>query len=169
MEEEEVAEEAAPEVFAGPEASAEEASAEDATPGTEEETPAEEEVIEVPEGITIIQGMDVYDQFAIRTGSVAQVGVDKSLSPVLLIKADDGTVSVVSCSRIRTIGQIILLGEDTPPEAAPAHKHDDCAQCDTTEAAPEPEPPKEDDCSGCGATNTPDSKFCEECGNDLGC
>ena len=166
--EEEVAEETEPEVVAE-----EEAPVEEVAPEAEEEAPVEEEVVEVPEGITIIQGMDVYDQFAMRTGSVAQVGVDESLSPVLLVKADDGTISVVPCSRMKTLGQIILLGEDAPPEAAPANTQDDCCQCDTTEAAPaaeatsEPEPPKQGDCSECGVANTPDSKFCEECGNDL--
>ena len=131
-----------------------------------------EEIVEVPEGITVIQGMDVYDQFAIRMGSVTQVGMDQSLSPMLLIKADDGTVSAVSCSSIRTIGQIILLGppkqddcvECDPSEATPP-KQDDCVECDPSEATP----PKQDDCPKCETTNAPDSKFCEECGNDLSC
>ena len=98
--------------------------------------------------ITIIQGMDVYDSDARKAGTVSQVGVDQDLSLVLLVKAEDGTESVVPWSRIKTIGQILLLGEGEEP------------QSDDT--------PDPDQCPSCNYTNSDDSKFCEQCGNDLG-
>lgn len=95
----------------------------------------------------MIQGMDVYDGNARRVGTVSQVGVDQDLSLVLLVKAEDGTESVVPWNRIKTIGQILLLGDEEAPQS------DD---------APDP-----DQCPSCDRVNPADSKFCEECGNDL--
>ena len=92
--------------------------------------------------------MDVYDSDARKAGTVSQVGVDQDLSLVLLVKAEDGTESVVPWSRIKTIGQILLLGEGEEP------------QSDDT-----PDPGQ---CPSCNYTNSADSKFCERCGNDLG-
>ncbi|MCE2509349.1 MAG: hypothetical protein J4G04_08725, partial [Nitrosopumilaceae archaeon] len=112
------------------------------------------------EGITIMQDMEVYDHQARSVGSVAQVGVDQSLSPVLLIRSDDGEISVVPWSRISTIGHIILLEEEKAP-AAPQAAPEPVAE-------PEPEPQKSDGCPACGVANSPVSKFCEECGNNLG-
>ena len=114
------------------------------------EAPAE---TTIDESITVIQGIEVYDQLARKMGAVTQIGVDRALSLVLLVRADDGTVSIIPWSRVKTIGHIILLGEeDAPAEAEPT------AEADT---------PEQDSCPECAASNAPDSKFCEECGNDL--
>ena len=92
--------------------------------------------------------MDVYDNNARKAGTVSQVGVDQDLSLMLVIKADDGTESVVPWSRIKTIGQILLLEEEEEPQGNDAS---DPGQC-----------------TSCNCVNSADSKFCEQCGNDLG-
>ena len=155
---------------------------------TEEEVVEEVEAQEnepeeaAAEGITVIQDMEVYDHQARMVGSVAQVGVDQSLLPVLLIRSDDGEISVIPWSRISTIGHIILLGDEeasAAPQAAPEPvaepEPEPQLQSLSMEipspepvAEPEPEPQKPDGCPACGAANAPDSKFCEECGNNLG-
>ena len=129
---------AAPEPEPAPEAVEPEAiSPEPKQPQPESEEPS----------ITMIQGMDVYDSNARKAGTVSQVGVDQDLSLMLVIKAEDGTESVVPWSRIKTIGQILLLEEEEP-------QGDD---------APDP-----GQCPSCNCVNSAESKFCEQCGNDLG-
>ena len=155
---------------------------------TEEEVAEEIEAQEdepeeaAAEGITVIQDMEVYDHQARMVGSVAQVGVDQSLSPVLLIRSDDGEISVIPWSRISTIGHIILLGDEevsAAPQAAPEPVAEPepepqfqslSMEIPSPEpvAEPEPEPQKPDGCPACGAANAPDSRFCEACGNNLG-
>ena len=100
--------------------------------------------------------MDVYDDNARKVGAISQVGIAQDQSLVLVVEADDGTTSVISWNRIKAIGHIVIVGEEESAEAEKA------------EAAEESSPVEPGQCPDCNHANTPDSKFCEECGNDIG-
>ena len=103
--------------------------------------------------------MDVYDDNARKVGSISQVGIAQDQSLVLVVETGDGTTSVISWNRVKAIGHIVLVGEEETVEAEETEK----AEAVEESALVEP-----GQCPDCNHTNTPDSNFCEECGNDIG-
>jgi len=92
--------------------------------------------------ISSIVGMLVYDSNAKRVGVAKQVGVNSSNQVILIITKNDGQDQTIEWSKIKKIGEVILLGDDTQ----------------TTSGIK---------CTKCGLDNKVGSKFCESCGNKL--
>jgi sporulation protein YlmC with PRC-barrel domain len=90
------------------------------------------------ESFSSITGMSVYDSNAKRVGIAKQVGVNSAHQVVLIVTKNDGQDQSIEWSRIKKIGEIILLGD--------------------TQAT---------SCSKCNFENKSGSKFCESCGNKL--
>ena len=128
-----------------------EAAAAAATVPPAPQEPASAQRPERPQSIASIEGRAVYDENASRVGTAKHVGIDSAQSMVLVITGNDGAEGVIAWSRIKKIGEIILLGGG--PEAAGAE----------AEATPQPE----GRCPSCGFSNKVGSKFCEECGAKL--
>lgn len=98
------------------------------------------------DSVNSISGMAVFDENAKKIGTAKQVGVDSSQTVVLIITKDDDAKVTVPWSKVKTIGEIILLGDP------------DTASSTQNEAGK---------CASCGFSNKTDAKFCEECGNNL--
>lgn len=90
-----------------------------------------------------IVGMIVYDSDAKKIGVAKQVGVNSAHQVVLIVTKNNGSDETIEWSRIKKIGEIILLGDGT--------------QSGTSSLK----------CSGCNFENKIGSKFCESCGNKL--
>lgn len=88
-----------------------------------------------------IIGMAVYDSNAKRAGVAKQVGINSSSQVVLVITKNDGQDQSIEWSKIKKIGEIILLGDDALTGGAR--------------------------CTKCGLDNKAGSKFCESCGNKI--
>ena len=113
-----------------------------------QQQPAQAAAAEKPPGASVssIEGMAVFDENAKKLGTAKQVGVDSTQTVVMVITKDDGTEVSVPWSRVKTVGEVVLLGDaQTPPP-------------------PASEPGR---CSDCGFSNKADAKFCEECGKKL--
>ncbi|HWP78661.1 MAG TPA: zinc-ribbon domain-containing protein [Candidatus Nitrosotenuis sp.] len=95
--------------------------------------------------ISSIVGMAVYDANAKKVGVAKQVGINSSNQVVLIITRNDGQDKAVEWNKIKKIGEIILLGEETSGAGATSSMI----------------------CSKCHFENKPGSKFCESCGNKL--
>ena len=106
--------------------------------------------------ISAINGRAVYDENAVKIGTVKQVGVDATNSMVLVIVQNDGTESIIPWNKVKKIGEVVLLGE---PE-----KQTTSTTVAANNETPQGEPGK---CKKCGFVNKNDSKFCEECGAKL--
>lgn len=89
-----------------------------------------------------IIGMAVYDSNAKRVGVAKQVGINSSSQVVLIITKNDGRDQSIEWSKIKKIGEIILLGDDALTGGGAR-------------------------CTKCGLDNKAGSKFCESCGNKL--
>lgn len=89
-----------------------------------------------------IVGMSVYDSNAKRVGVAKQVGISPSNQVVLVVTKNDGQDQAVEWSKIKKIGEIILLGDES--QSASGIK-----------------------CTKCDFDNKSGSKFCESCGNKL--
>lgn len=116
------------------------------------ETPSQTEVAfssQTQPAYNTISGMTVYDENARKIGIAKQVGVDSAQSVVLVITKNDGTELSIPWNKIRTVGEIILLGK----------KEDEVTQ---TSVQMNPT-----SCSKCGFDNKQGSKFCENCGTQL--
>jgi sporulation protein YlmC with PRC-barrel domain len=87
-----------------------------------------------------ITGMTVYDSNAKKVGIAKQVGINSSHQVVLVIAKDDGSDQTIDWSKIKKIGEIIILGDGSESDAL---------KCK------------------CGFENKSGSKFCESCGNKL--
>jgi len=100
--------------------------------------------------VSSIEGLAVYDENATKIGTAKQVGVDASQTMVLVVTKNDGNETTIPWTKIKKVGEVILLGSpDTPtPEATQVQS----------------QPGK---CSSCGFENKEGSKFCEQCGNKL--
>lgn len=95
---------------------------------------------------TII-GMDVYDENLKKIGTVREMGVDSTQSVVIIVIKYDGMEESIGWSRIKKIGEIILLGSKTESFV---------------------ERPSGDlKCPSCSLTNREGSKFCENCGTRI--
>ncbi len=90
-----------------------------------------------------IVGMSVYSSDAKKVGVAKQVGVNSSHQVVLIVTKNNGSDEIIEWSKIKKIGEIILLGDGT--------------QSGTSSLK----------CSGCNYENKAGSKFCESCGNKL--
>jgi len=95
---------------------------------------------------TII-GMDVYDENLKKIGTVREMGVDSTQSVIVVITKYDGTEESISWSRIKKIGEIILLGS----------KNESFTEQQSRGLK----------CPSCGLTNKEGSKFCENCGTRI--
>ncbi len=93
--------------------------------------------------INSIIGMLVYDSSAKRVGIAKQVGINSSNQVVLIITKNDGQDLAIEWARIKKIGEIVLL-EDNTQQTISGIK-----------------------CAKCGLDNKYGSKFCESCGNKL--
>ena len=136
----------APQTFSEP---AETLEPSEQTPQFDIQTTDTESLIEEPvTAINPIVGMSVFDDNGVRVGTAKQVGVDASQNIVLVITKNDGDDAVIVWSRIKKVGEIILLGNKSDSESQPQ------VQSAGT-------------CSSCGFVNKTGSKFCEQCGNNL--
>jgi sporulation protein YlmC with PRC-barrel domain len=84
--------------------------------------------------------MFVYDSNAKKVGVAKQVGINSSHQVVLNISKNDGSDQTIEWSKIKKIGEIILLGDGSESSIL---------KCK------------------CGFENKPGSKFCESCGTKL--
>ena len=77
----------------------------------------------------------------------------------MLVTQNDGSESIIPWSRIRKVGEAVLLGEaaTTPTTAAAA----------TQTQSPSDASQSAGVCGSCGFANRAGSKFCEECGARL--
>ena len=100
--------------------------------------------------VNSIAGMKVFDENAKKLGTAKQVGVDSAQTVVLIITQDDDTIVTVPWTRVKKIGDIVLLGNQDVTQSSSSSN--------------EQQPGK---CSSCGFSNKSDAKFCEECGNNL--
>jgi sporulation protein YlmC with PRC-barrel domain len=94
-----------------------------------------------PEFTSII-GMHVYDANVRRIGVATQVGVNSAFQVVLVITKANGQQEQIEWSKLKKVGEIILLDDQGQSGAVLA-------------------------CSKCGFGNKAGSKFCESCGNKL--
>lgn len=101
--------------------------------------------VEPPTSFSSIDGMSVYDSNAKKIGVAKQVGIDSSHQVVLVITKNDGQEMTVEWNKIKKIGEIIMLGEET--QSAESSQVLRCPKCNFE--------------------NKAGSKFCESCGNKL--
>ncbi len=104
-----------------------------------------------------IVGMSVFDDNGVKIGTAKQVGVDSTQNVVLVITRNDGSDLIIPWNKIKKVGEIILLGEQS--EASTQTQ----PQLDSTQ----PQMSASGTCPSCGFANKAGSKFCEQCGNKL--
>jgi sporulation protein YlmC with PRC-barrel domain len=110
---------------------------------------AEPPTLSAPSGSTSfssIVGMSIYDSNAKKIGVAKQVGISSSSQVVLIITKNDGQDQVIEWSKIKKIGEIVLLGD----EAQATNQASSGIRC-----------------AKCSFENKQGSKFCESCGNKL--
>ena len=103
-------------------------------------------------GVSDINGRVVYDENATKIGIVNRIGIDSTNAMVLVITKDGGGEEAIPWSRVRKVGEIVLLGggpADAPVAAAAADGGNSGR------------------CGSCGFENREGSRFCEECGAKL--
>ena len=99
--------------------------------------------------VSSIEGLLVYDENATKIGNAKQIGIDSSQTMVLVVTKNDGTEITIPWTKIKKVGEVILLGSpDTP-------------------ATPQASQAQSGKCTSCGFENKEESKFCEQCGNKL--
>jgi sporulation protein YlmC with PRC-barrel domain len=101
--------------------------------------------------VNSIVGMSVFDDNGLKIGTAKQVGVDSSQNVVLVITRNDGTDLIIPWNKIKKVGEIILLGNQTGTEPQ--------VQSTSIQSG--------DTCSSCGFANKMGSKFCEQCGSKI--
>jgi sporulation protein YlmC with PRC-barrel domain len=111
---------------------------------TQLEPPTFSVATDSPTSFSSIAGMLVYDSNATKVGVAKQVGIDSSHQVVLIVTKSNGQEEALEWSRIKKIGEIILLGDE--------------GQATTSQGLR---------CSKCSFENKSGSKFCESCGNKL--
>lgn len=121
-------------------------------PGELPLVPAPTQSPTAPVSISSIAGMDIYDERAIRIGVAREVGVDPSTgSLVITIESADGTTASIPWNRVDRVGEIIILGNSNNSSGG--------ARAST--------PQSQGVCKSCEFSNKADSKFCEQCGQQL--
>ncbi len=105
--------------------------------------------------VNSIEGMTVFDEAAKKIGVAKQVGVNTEQKVVLIIVQANGDEAAVPWNRVKTVGDVILLGSPDPAAAS---------QQQQQQAAQGGGP---GGCPACGFANKSDAKFCEECGGKL--
>ncbi len=116
----------------------------------QKEAPTQTSTAEPTGKISSIEGLAVYDENATKIGIAKQVGVDASQTMVLVVTKNDGAETTIPWTKIKKVGEVILLGSPDVPATAPP-------QVQTQQGK----------CSSCGFENKEGSKFCEQCGNKL--
>lgn len=105
--------------------------------------------------VSSIVGMAVYDEEAKKIGTAKQIGIDSSQSLVLVISKNDGSDQTIPWSKIKKVGEIVLVGTpsvtQTPSTVAPQVQ----SSADSGK------------CPSCNFVNKSGSKFCEECGTKI--
>ena len=102
-------------------------------------------------GVSDINGRAVYDENATKIGIVNRIGIDSTNAMVLVITKDGGGEEAIPWSRVRKVGEIVLLGDGGPADAPVV-----AATADNSSR-----------CGSCGFENREGSRFCEECGAKL--
>ena len=123
---------------------------------------------ESPQTVSAIEGRVVYDENATKAGTVKQIGINASGDMVMIITRGDGTEDAIPWSRIKKIGEIVMLGDGKP--AAVQQQQPQVQAGGTDMQQQQPQPVQQYDpgmCSKCSFKNRKDSKFCEECGAQL--
>lgn len=120
-------------------------------PSDAQQEPSHTTQTESTGAVNSIEGLTVYDENAIKIGTAKQVGVDSSQTMVLVVTKNDGSETTIPWTKIKKIGQVILLGS---PDSTTAP-----SQAQTQSQSGK--------CSGCGFENKEGSKFCEQCGNKI--
>ena len=95
-----------------------------------------------------ISGMSVFDENAKQIGIAKQVGVDSNNQVILVVSDNDGNDVSINWSRIKKVGEIILLGDSSAATASVSVQQGLR-------------------CPSCNFDNKPDSKFCESCGTKI--
>ena len=106
-------------------------------------------------GVSDINGRAVYDENAIKIGIVNRIGIDSANAMVLVIAKDGGGEEAIPWSRVRKVGEIVLLGSGGPADASVV------ATAETADGG------NSGRCGSCGFENREGSRFCEECGAKL--
>ena len=106
--------------------------------------------------VSSIVGMAVYDEEAKRIGTAKQIGIDSSQSLVLVISKNDGSDQTIPWSKIKKVGEIVLVGTPAP-----------ASQASATVAPQIQSPTDSGKCPNCNFVNKSGSKFCEECGTKI--
>ena len=115
-----------------------------------QEQPAQSSTTETTGKVSSIEGLAVYDENATKIGTAKQVGVDASQTMVLVVTKNDGNETTIPWTKIKKVGEVILLGSpDTPAAESPQIQS------------------QSGKCSSCGFENKEGSKFCEQCGNKI--
>ena len=127
------------------------------SPSDATESPPSTESAETAEAsVSPMEGRPVYDENASKIGTVKQIGLDRSTnSMAMVVTQNDGAESIIPWSRIRKVGEAVLLGEAATTTTT--------AQAQSPGAAPQ----SAGGCGSCGFANREGSKFCEECGTRL--
>lgn len=118
-----------------------------ATQPPPETTQAESQPQSSQGSVSSIEGLAVYDENAKKIGNAKQVGIDSNQAMVLVITQNDGSETSIPWTKVKKVGEVILLG--------------------TPDATPPPETIQPGKCSSCGYANKEGSKFCEQCGKKL--
>ena len=95
-----------------------------------------------------ISGMSVFDENAKQIGIAKQVGVDSNNQVILVVSDNDGNDISINWSRIKKVGEIILLGDSSAA---------------TTSGSVQ----QGLRCPSCNFDNKSDSRFCESCGTKI--
>jgi len=95
-----------------------------------------------------ISGMSVFDENAKQIGIAKQVGVDSNNQVILVVSDNDGNDVSINWSRIKKVGEIILLGDSSAATASVSVQQGLR-------------------CPSCNFDNKSDSKFCESCGTKI--
>ena len=95
-----------------------------------------------------ISGMSVFDENAKQIGKAKQVGVDSNNQVILVVSDNDSNDVSINWSRIKKVGEIILLGDSSAATASVSVQQGLR-------------------CPSCNFDNNPDSKFCESCGTKI--
>lgn len=116
----------------------------------QQEQPPQSSTAEPTGKVSSIEGLAVYDENATKIGTAKQVGVDASQTMVLVVTKNDGNETTISWTKIKKVGEVILLGSPDTPATAPPQVQSQQGKC-----------------SSCGFENKEGSKFCEQCGSKL--
>jgi len=129
------------------------------SPQTQQQQPQPAGTPSDASGVSDINGRVVYDENAIKIGIVNRIGIDSTNAMVLVIAKDGGGEEAIPWSRVRKVGEIVLLGGGGGGGGG--------GPADTPVAAVSADGGNSSRCGSCGFENREGSRFCEECGAKL--